>query len=136
MSTVVTTRSANAEFGSQFVRQKIDSGRWQRVARGVLVTHNGSLSDAERDLVALAAAPPGSALAGLTALRLDGFDSPETTTRFVVMPPGSRTHQIAGVVAHWSSELSDLDVHPHRRPTRTRPARSVVDAVGRVVTAA
>lgn len=125
---VLTTRSANAQFGSQYVRQKIDSGRWQRVARGVVVTHNGSLTEAERDAVALAAAPPGSALAGLTALRLDGFEAPETTTRFVVMPPGSRTHQVEGVVAHWSAKLTALDVHPQRGPTRTRPARSVVDA--------
>jgi len=128
MSTVLTTRSAHAQFGSQYVRQKLESGRWQRVARGVLVTHNGPLTDAERDSIALAAAPPGSALAGLTALHLDGFEAPRSTTRFIVMPPGGRSRQIKGVVAHWSSELTSLDVHPRCRPARTRPARSVVDA--------
>lgn len=128
MSTVLTTRIANARFGSQHVRHNIESGRWQRAGRGVIVTHNGPLSDAERDAVALAVAPPGSALAGLTALRIEGFNAPLTHSRFVVMPPGSRTHQIPGVVTHWSSELTPVDVHPQRQPPRTRPARSVVDA--------
>lgn len=128
MQTVFTTSVANAQFGSQYVRHRIDSGRWQRAGRGVIVTHNGPLTDDERDVVALAVAPPGSALGGLSALRIDGFDAPRTSTRFVVMPPGSRTHQIPGVVTHWSSELTTADVHPHRQPSRTRPARSVVDA--------
>jgi hypothetical protein len=128
MSTVLTTSAANAQFGSQHVRHKVESGRWQRAGRGVIVTHNSQLTDDERDAVALAVAPPGSALAGMTALRIDGFDAPPISSRFVVMPPGSRTHQIPGVVTHWSSELTPADVHPDRQPTRTRPARSVVDA--------
>ena len=126
--TVLTVSSANAQYGSGAVRHRIESGRWQRVARGVVVTHNGSMNDAERDAVALAAAPPGSVLGGLTALRIDGFDGPPPSARFVVVPKGGRTRQVDGVVAHASSELSSLDVHPHRQPPRTRPARSVVDA--------
>ncbi len=128
MTSVFRISDANAQYGSHAVRHQIESGRWQRVARGIVVTHNGPLTDGERDAVALAAAPPGSALAGLTALRIDGFDGPAMETRFVVMPPGSRTRQVPGVAAHWSSELTHLDVHPQRRPPRTRPARSVVDA--------
>lgn len=128
VGTVLTISSANAQFGSQSVRHRIESGRWQRVARGVVVTHNGSLTESERDAIALAAAPPDSVLGGLTALRIDGFDGPPVTTRFVVAPPGRRAHQIDDVVTHWSGELSSLDVHPHRQPARTRPHRSVVDA--------
>ncbi|MFL6090420.1 MAG: hypothetical protein ACJ71Z_09795 [Aeromicrobium sp.] len=128
MNTILTIQSANAQFGARHVRHKIDSGRWQRAARGVVVTHSGQLNEDERDAVALAASPPGAALAGLTALRLDGFDGPRSTTRFVVMPPGCRAQQVAGVATHWSVELSELDVHPSRSPRRTRPARSAVDA--------
>jgi hypothetical protein len=126
--TVLTVSSANAKYGGGAVRHRIDSGRWQRVARGVVVTHNGSMSDAERDAVALAAAPPGSVLGGLTALRIDGFSGPPMSTRFVVLPLGRHTHQVDGVVAHWSGELTSLDVHPQRQPARTRPARSITDA--------
>lgn len=128
MDTVLTTAAANARFGAQAVRHKIESGRWQRVARGVVVTHSGTLADAEQDAVALAAAPPGAVLAGLTALRLDGFTGPAMSTRFISVPAGARTRQLAGVVTHASTELTELDVHPHRQPPRTRPARSVVDA--------
>lgn len=128
VSSVLTISSANAQFGSQVVRHRIDSGRWQRAARGVVVTHNGPLTEAERDAVALAAAPPGSVLGGLTALRIDGFAGPSMTTRFVVAPPGRRAHQVESVVTHWSGELTALDVHPNRQPARTRPARSLVDA--------
>lgn len=128
ISTVLSINTANSRFGSHVVRHRIESGRWQRAARGVVVTHSGTMTDAERDAVALTASPPGSVLAGLTALRLDGFNGPQTATRFVVMPAGGRAHQVTGVVAHWSKELTSLDVHPHRRPVRTRPARSVVDA--------
>lgn len=127
-NTVLTISSANAQFGSQAVRHRIDSGRWQRVARGVVVTHNGTLTEAERDTAALMAAPPGSVLAGLTALRIDGFSGPQIESRFVVAPPGRRAHQAKNLVTHWSGELTSLDVHPLRRPARTRPSRSAIDA--------
>ncbi|HKY57471.1 MAG TPA: hypothetical protein VJL80_05480 [Aeromicrobium sp.] len=128
VTSVLSISSANAQFGSQAVRHRIDSGRWQRAARGVVVTHNGPFTDAELDAIALAAAPPDSVLGGLTALRIDGFAGPQMTTRFVVAPPGRRAHQAESVVTHWSGELSPLDVHPNRQPARTRPARSLVDA--------
>jgi hypothetical protein len=128
MRSVLSAADANAMFGSQTVRHRVDTGRWQRPARGVVVCHNGPLSEAERDEVALAASSPGAALAGITALRLDGFNGPAPSSRFVVVPLGSRARQVPGVVVHWSSELTPLDVHPHREPRHTRPARSVVDA--------
>jgi len=128
MRSVFTAAEANAVFGSQSVRHRVDTGRWQRPARGVVVCHNGRLTEDERDAVALAASSPGAALAGMTALRLDGFNGPISTSRFVVVPLGSRARQVPGVVVHWSSELTPLDVHPQREPRRTRPARSVVDA--------
>lgn len=128
VNTVLTISYANAQYGSQAVRHRIESGRWQRVARGVVVTHSGTLTEAERDAAALAAAPPGSVLAGLTALRIDGFSGPQVDSRFVVAPPGRRAHQVENLITHWSGELSTRDVHPLRQPARTRPARSAVDA--------
>ena len=101
ISTVLAIHSANAQFGSHVVRHRIETGRWQRVARGVVVTHNGSLTEAERDAVAVTAAPPGSVLAGLTALRIDGFAGPSMATRFVVAAPGGRAHPLAARVTQW-----------------------------------
>lgn len=124
------TATAVATHGRSAVRHAIAVGRWQRPARGVVVGHNGPLSRDELDLVRLHACAPGSALAGLTALRLDGFTGFVPTHTDVVQPEGSKRPGAgpAGLVPHWSTELDDLDVHPLLVPRRTRPARSVVDA--------
>lgn len=130
MDSVLTTALANQIHGTDRVRHMLATGRWQRPCpRGVVVTHSGPLTTSELDAVALAAAPPDSALAGPTALRLDGFVGLPDEPRFVVAPSGARKgSQKRGVVTHWSSELTDLDIHPSRSPRRTRTARSVVDA--------
>lgn len=119
---------ANAEFGAGYVRHRVASGRWQKPVRGVVVCHNGPLSNEERDALALCAAPPGAALAGWTSLRIDGLQAPTNTIRFVVVGAGSRTRDLAGVRFHESTQLGDVDVHPSRTPRRTRPARSAIDA--------
>jgi len=127
MPEVLTTAEANRRHGAERVRHRVRSGRWQRPVHGVVVTHNGPLSREEVRAVALAACPPGSALAGLTALEVDGFRGFEPSVPHVVLPSGARRphHE---VVPHWSTELGEADVHPARHPRRTRPGRSVVDA--------
>ncbi|NRQ50302.1 hypothetical protein [Aeromicrobium stalagmiti] len=128
--TVMRTASAIEIHGRGRVRQAVASGRWQRPQRGVVVDHNGPLTRDETDLVRLHFCAPGSALAGLSALRLDGLDGFTTEHTDIVLPEGARRPQpdVPGLVPHWSTELTDLDVHPLRAPRRTRPARSAVDA--------
>jgi hypothetical protein len=108
----------------------VESGRWQRPARGVFVNHNGPLTQAQRDWVALLAGPPGSVLGGLTALSHDGFDvlRHDEDRPVVVAPMGASPCEYADMDLHWSTYLDARDVHPFRVPPRTRPARSVVDA--------
>jgi hypothetical protein len=108
----------------------VESGRWQRPARGVFVNHNGPLTPAQRDWVALLAGPPGSVLGGLTALAHDGFDVFRhlDDRPVVVAPMGASPCEHADMDMHWSTYLDPRDVHPLRLPPRTRPARSVVDA--------
>lgn len=118
--------AANAAYGRATVRHRVESGRWQRPCRGVVVLHNGPLSESERDAVALASGSPLGALAGPTALRYDGFSANRPGT-FVVVPAGARTPSWTGATVHWSGELDERDVHPARSPRRTRPARSVLD---------
>ncbi|KAA1376499.1 hypothetical protein [Aeromicrobium fastidiosum] len=124
------TGTAVADHGRSAVRHAIAAGRWQRPARGVVVDHNGPLSRDELDVVRLHACAPRSALAGLSALRLDGFTGFAPPHTDVVQPEGSKrpSSGLAGLVPHWSTELGDLDVHPLLVPRRTRSARSVVDA--------
>lgn len=123
---VLTTAEAQTLFSRSAVRHRVASGQWQRPTRGVVVTHSGPLTDDQRERVVLAACPPGSALAGLTAaarLGLRGFEPAEI---HVVLPAGAKRPAPAAIV-HWSTRLGPEDVL-QRRPRTTTLERSVVDA--------
>lgn len=124
---VLTSAQATRLFGREYVRAQLAARRWQRPVRGVLVLHNGPLTESQRRWVALLAAAPGSALAGLTALSVDGFTGFEAVRPQVVQPMGSRRPAYRDVVPHWSIYLDDADIHPLRTPRRTRPQRSLLD---------
>lgn len=123
----LTTAQAVELFGRSTVRSKVSSGRWQRPTRGVVVMHNGPLTDAQRDWVALLSCPRNSALAGRTALGWDGFTGLDEPHPHVVLPSGCNRPRHGDVVPHFSTMLDERDVHPLRQPRRTRAARSLVD---------
>lgn len=124
---VLRTSEVQAIHGRGRVRHAIDSGRWQRPVLGVVVTHNGPLSQLEQHEVRLASCPPRSALAGATALELDGLQGFASSRTFVTLPEGARRPRSEGLETHWSTLLDGVDVHPARRPRRTVVARSLVD---------
>jgi len=126
---VVTTAAAVRLFGRGLVRHQLASHRWRRAHRGVLVLHNGPLTDEQRAWAALLACPPGAALAGIDALRADGLTGLPAPGELpaVTVPAGSRPPPAGIVRAHWSEQLGPDDVHPLRAPRRTRPARSAID---------
>jgi Protein of unknown function (DUF559) len=97
----------------------------------VFVAHSGPLTADDELWVSLLWAGNGAVLAGLTAARLDGL------TGF----PGDRIHVLLQdsrqvrkpppglpVCLHRSRWLGAGDVHPAKRPPRTRIARSLADA--------
>lgn len=90
--------------------------------------HSGTLTRDERTLVDLMACGPGAALGGLTAATLDGLTGFPTSVTYAVLPSGVKRSRQDGIVVHRSRNLSALDVHPNRHPTRTRIPRSIVDA--------
>jgi hypothetical protein len=119
------------------LRWQISSGRWQNPAHGVVVAQSGPLTDRQLLRVALLRAGPRSALAGLTAARLDGlkgFDDKRPlveTPIYLLVPDGYKRHSPAlglTVITRYSQFLGDADVHPTRQPRRTRVARSLIDA--------
>jgi very-short-patch-repair endonuclease len=135
---VIDTASVLRYLTEDQIQWRVLSGRWQRPCRGVIVAHSGSLTERQTLRVAVLSAGPGSALAGLTAARLDGFigfgdkTSYRDRTIQLLAPPGRRrrAEQPSGLLlaVRYSRLLSDLDVHPVREPRRTRIARSLVDA--------
>ena len=128
-ATVLTTASAIGWLGEPAVRWRVGSGRWQRPCRGVLVTHSGPVSDEEALWIAVLAAGAQAVLGGLTAARLDGLSGFETQAVHLMVPACCRVRTpVPGVVVHRSRVLGADDVHPLRRPLRTRIARSLLDA--------
>ncbi|AWB91405.1 hypothetical protein [Aeromicrobium chenweiae] len=128
MRTVFRTSEVVAARGRGAVRHAIASGRWQSPHRGVVVTHSGPLSLDERELVALHACAPASAVGGLSALRHEGFTGFAPDTTYVVLPEGADRPGRVTFTTHWSTDLGAPDVHPLKEPRRTRPARSLIDA--------
>lgn len=126
-SDVLTHEQAVDVVGADRLRALVAAQKWQRPAHDVYVAHNGPLTDPQRELVALLACPPGSALAGLTGLARDGLVGFVPPRPCVLLPMGARRPSYDDVTAHWSSVLA-VDVHPLRVPRRTRTARSTVDA--------
>ncbi|MDQ3155852.1 MAG: hypothetical protein M3Q98_03885 [Actinomycetota bacterium] len=59
---------------------------------------------------------------------MDGFKGFDTAETFVVLPEGARKPERSGIIPHWSTMLTDEDIHPAHQPRRTRTARSLVDA--------
>ncbi len=140
---VLTSAAALRHLSEEQLRWKVASGRWQKPARGVLVAQTGPLTDRQLLRVALLAAGPQAALAGLTAARLDGLsgfdDKGKVSDRpiYLLVPYGHRRRNAPlglTVVTHYSRRLSDEDVHPAKQPRRTRIARSIVDAASWMAT--
>lgn len=134
---VLDTATALRHMTRAELRWRVETGRWQRLCRKVLVTHSGPLSDAQALWVALLWAGDGTVLGGLTAARLDGLTgfgdkSPIAEGPIHLVTPLGRRERgdrpPLSVVRHYSRLLGPEDIHPVRQPPRTRTARSLVDA--------
>jgi hypothetical protein len=134
---VLSTSTALRYMSEDQLRWKISSGRWQKPSRGVVITQSGPPTERQLLRAVLLRAGPRSALAGLTAARLDGFKGFDDKAPFadrpiyLLVPYGykRRTPPLGlNIVTHYSQMLADADVHPLRQPRRTRIARSLVDA--------
>ena len=134
---VLSTSTVLRFMSEDQLRWKISSGRWQRPSRGVVIAHSGAPTERQLLRAVLLRAGPRSALAGLTAARLDGFKGFDDKAPFadrpiyLLVPYGykRRTPPLGlNVVTHYSQRLAEADVHPMRQPRRTRIARSLIDA--------
>jgi hypothetical protein len=127
---VLTTASAVGRLGKAAVRWRIQTGRWQQPCHGVVVTHSGQLSHDELLWVIVLGAGTDAALSGLTAARLDGLTGFDDGRIHVVVPASRqvRTKLPGLALVHRSRSLGPADVHPVRRPPRTRTPRSILDA--------
>lgn len=132
---VLTTGIAIRWLGRAAVRWRLESGRWQRPCRGVLVTRPGPLAGDQLLWVPVLACGAGAALAGLTAARLGGLAGFDERRVHVVIPAARRVSvSVPGALLHRSVTLEPADIHPARQPPRTRLARSLLDAAAWAMT--
>ena len=130
---VADTNTVLACLSESALRWRLRSGRWQQPCRGIVVAHSGPLTTVQTLWIATLWAGRGSALAGLTAARLQGFRGFDRNAGPVhVLVPASHkvraTRPPFPVIMHYSRHLEPADIHPARRPLQTRLARSLVDA--------
>lgn len=113
------------------IRRRIGS-EWQSIGSHVVVLHTGPLARRQQWWAGVLHAGAGAALGGTSALEADGLSGFESDLVHVVAPHGTarRSLEVSDVVrirVH-ESRGTGADVLALRRPPRTMPARSAVDA--------
>ena len=110
------------------IRAKVASGRWQVPHPGVVVMHSGPVSAAQQLWVDLLCCGQGAVLAGLTAAIADGLTGIEPVHPQFLVPHGRQVTDRCDIKVRSSTRLGPADLHPLKRPQRTRAPRSFVDA--------
>lgn len=108
-------------------RRRLRSGAWRSYG-GVVVTHNGPLTQAQRGWVSVLRAGPGAVLAAAWAMREHGvtLDVPERPQ--VVVPARRSRPSVPDADVRRSRLLGPRHVHPVRQPPVLRLARATLDA--------
>jgi hypothetical protein len=128
---VVSLSQARRFLTPKAIRGRVDTGRWQAVARAVYLTHNGPMTRRQRRWIAALGAGTArpAVLAGASALECHGLRGFRSQAMHVLIPARSQDRDAPpGVVVHRTSRLPPADLHPVGEPPRTMPARSLVDA--------
>lgn len=133
----MTTRQALACMTEDALGHQIACQRWQRVRPGIVVAHNGPLTELQRLWVAVLSGGTNAVLAGLSAARAGGLRRSAPPSIDVLVPAATRVLQPGrsrarpngiSVIVHRSSVLPDKDLILRARPPRTTMARAIVDA--------
>lgn len=116
------------DWSGEAFRAQVHAGRWQRVVRGVYVTHTGALTYEQRIFAALLCCGDDAVTSHQTALWLaDPIDEPPRLVHLLI--PAVRTVQMTlkDVIVHRSRRLPASDIHPARSPARVTVERAVLD---------
>lgn len=122
-------QALNRGFTPEAIRQNYVRGRWQRLHRGVYLTHSGHASWLDRAQAALFTAGPDAMLSHHSAGHLDALiDEPPDLIDVTIPRDRWIRRSIPGVRLHCSSRLAAAR-HPSRTPPRTRIEDTVLDLV-------
>lgn len=108
------------------IRSKVDSGRWQRVHRGVYAMFTGPLSRGAQLWAAVLYAGSGAVLSHETAAEVDGLADRPSAAIHVTIPGDRRVYPVPGLRVHRSRHLRDLRFPPGELP-RTWVEDTILD---------
>ena len=111
---------------AQAVRCRMESGRWQRLHKGVYAVFTGAPGRQSTLWAAVLRAGPGAALSYQTAAELDGLLDNPAPLIHVTIPAARRATSIRDVVVHTRLNAEQAR-HPARLPPRTRLEETVLD---------
>jgi very-short-patch-repair endonuclease len=113
---------------SEAIRQRLRSGRWQQLRRGVYATFSGEPGRPALLWAAVLRAGEHALLSHHTAAELVGLCEQPAVDIHVTIPSARRVTAVDGVLLHRSNRL-ERAAHPTRRPPQTRVEHTVLDLV-------
>jgi hypothetical protein len=129
---LITIHDVQAAGGTyHHARQRVRSGRWHRLSRGVYLISGAPLDWPARQLAAVLAAGPGAVTSHFAAARLWGLPGFTHASVELSVPRHHRPRHLE-VRVHESTDLDRADVRTRDGIPVTGPARTVLD-VGRFV---
>jgi hypothetical protein len=108
------------------VDNRLRSGRWRPVHRGVYATFSGKLSREAELWAAVLRAGPGAALSHQTAAELVGLTGDRRNVIHLTVPLGRHPDPIRGAVVHRSGRIAAA-THPVLLPPQTRIEETTID---------
>jgi hypothetical protein len=124
----VVTRAQALACGLSSIRQRhlLDTGRWQRIHRGVYATFSGPVPRLSFLWASVLGAGDGAMLSHETAAQLWGLVPVEPGPAHVLVPVGRHPRPMDGVILHRATHARSAR-HPSQSPARTRVEDTVVD---------
>ena len=125
---VLTRRQlAAAGFTEPRIRRAVEARRWRTFGRGVVVLHNGALTEAQREWVAVLLPDKPAALAGLSAATSAGLRGFEPDQVHLLVAHDTQIRAPRWIKLHESRRFHAADINSTAAPPRTRAARALID---------
>jgi very-short-patch-repair endonuclease len=124
---VLTRRQAiGAGLSRHAIAARVETGRWQRLRRGVFVTFSGPVPRAAQLWGAVLRAGDDAVLSHHTAAELWGLSDTPSASIHVTVPRPAGPLIIPGLVLHYSARIP-VARHPARLPPQTKLEETVLD---------
>jgi hypothetical protein len=127
---IARRQGAGTRIKPRAMRSRVDSGRWQRLQRGVYATFSGEPARETMLWAALLRAGPDAVLSHLTAAERHGLIDEPSSLITVTVPASKRPARdaISGMVIHRSDAILRTR-HPAMLPPCTRVEDTVLDLI-------